>query len=238
MTRAYRNDLRAAQAEQTRERIVEALAEQLGEGMEDFSIPRVAERAGVSVRTVYHHLPNRDAQIEAVARWLDRRITGAEPPPETLDDVLAMLARIVQLAVQRRVEVRAQLVPGVARLVRERRRRAREKGVERAIARHCTPAEARLAAAAANLLIGADTGFALADRYGLDDDDMIETHQWMVRAVIEAIRRGDVPRTKGATPAVKAQPAAGEGPPAGARGGAPRSRSTPSAARRRAGGSR
>jgi AcrR family transcriptional regulator len=237
MTRAYRNDLRAAQAEQTRERIVSALAEQLGEGMEDFSIPRVAERASVSVRTVYHHLPNREAQIEAVARWLDGRITGSEPPPETLDEIVAMLQRIVQRAIGRRVEVRAQLVPGVARLVRERRRRAREKGVERAIARHCTPAEARLAAAAANLLIGADIGFALSDRYGLDDDDMIETHQWMVSALVETIRRGDVPRPKGSR-APKGPAVAGPAPRAAARAAAPRSRSTPSGARPRAGGSR
>ncbi len=77
MTRVYRSELRTEQAERTRERILEALVEQLGEGNEDFSIPRVAERAGVSVRTVYHHFPNRDAQIEAVARWLDGRFAAS-----------------------------------------------------------------------------------------------------------------------------------------------------------------
>src|SRR5260370_5138546 len=42
----------------------------------DFSIPDVARAAGVSVRTVYHHFPNRDAQLEAVARWLDDQIVS------------------------------------------------------------------------------------------------------------------------------------------------------------------
>ncbi len=224
MTRAYRSELRAEQAERTRERIVEALVEQLGEGLEEFSISRVAERAGVSVRTVYHHFPNREAQIEAVARWLDARITANEPPPASLDDVLPMLARIVRRAAANERQVRAQLVPGVARLVRERRRRARERGVEKVLVEACGSRAGRLAAAVVNLLIGADIGFALSDRYGLEREEMIATHQWMVRAVIDAVRRGDVPSV--------------EAPPADAPAASPRSRSTPSGARPRGGGSR
>jgi AcrR family transcriptional regulator len=196
MTRAYRSDLRAEQAERTREKIVEALAEQLGEGLEDFSIPRVAERAGVSLRTVYHHFPNREAQVEAVARWLDQRISGAEPPPRSLDDVLAMAERIVHQAMANQSLVRAQLVPGVAKVVRERRRRARERGVLEAVVGASDQARGRLAAAAINVVFGADTGLALLDRFGIDGDDLLETHHWMVRVLVDAIRRGDLPRPK------------------------------------------
>lgn len=227
MTRAYRSDLRAEQAERTRERIVEALADQLGEGLEEFSIPRVAERAGVSVRTVYHHFPNREAQIEAVARWLDGRITGGEPPPASLGDILPMLARIVRRSVENQREVRAQLVPGVARHVRERRRRARERGIERLVVEHTELRAGRLAAAVLNLIIGADVAFALMDRYGLSDEDMVASHLWLVRVVLDAIRRRDVPTSD--------PPSA---PPAAERGASPRSRSTPSGARPKAGGSR
>src|SRR5262249_19594148 len=144
-----------------------------------FSIPRVAERAGVSVRTVYHHFPNRDAQIEAVARWLDGRITASEPPPETLDDVLPMVERIVRRAAANQSVVRAQLVPGVASVVRERRRRARDRALRGLVVEACGAAGGRLAAAALSTVIAADVGFALKDRQGLEDEEMIRTHLWM-----------------------------------------------------------
>jgi AcrR family transcriptional regulator len=193
MTRAYRSELRAEQAERTREKIIEALAEQLGEGLEDFSIPRVAERAGVSVRTVYHHYPNRDAQIEAVARWLDQRIAAGEPPPVTLDDILTMADRVVRRAYNNQRLVRAQLVPGVAKLVRERRRRARERGIEKIFVAQSDPVGGRLAAAAFNVAFGADTGLAMLDRFGVDGEELMTTHRWMLRVLLDAVRRGDVP---------------------------------------------
>ncbi|HZU81371.1 MAG TPA: helix-turn-helix domain-containing protein [Polyangiaceae bacterium] len=198
MTRAYRSELRAEQAERTRERILEALVEQLGEGLEDFSIPRVAERAGVSVRTVYHHFPNRDAQIEAVARLLDARITGGEPPPRALADVPDMAERIIRRAVDNMREVRAQLVPGVARLVRERRRREREAAIARAVAARCDAASAELVSAALVTLISAQIGIMLADRCGLGGESLIATHAWIVRVVVDAVMRGDVPRVEAA----------------------------------------
>src|SRR5215216_737500 len=53
-TRTYNSPLRAEQMEQTRERILEAAAEQLlEEGLEELSLPRAAQRARVSVPTIY-----------------------------------------------------------------------------------------------------------------------------------------------------------------------------------------
>lgn len=194
MTRVYRSELRTEQAERTRERILEALVEQLGEGKEDFSIPRVAERAGVSVRTVYHHFPNREAQIEAVARWLDGRIAGNEPGPGTLEDVPSMAERIIRRAVNNMVEMRAQLAPGVAKLVRERRRRGRESAIARVVGARFDAQSARLVTAALVTLVNAQVGLILADKCGLSGEALVATHAWIVRVVVDAIARGDVPR--------------------------------------------
>ena len=79
MPRNYRSPLREKQASETRAAIVAALAEQvLDHGMVDFSIPRLAERAGVSVRTVYRYFPNREDLLNAVVSGLARlsAITG------------------------------------------------------------------------------------------------------------------------------------------------------------------
>ena len=195
MTRAYKSELRTEQAAQTRERIVAALVEQLGEGGDEFSIPDVAERAGVSVRTVYHHFPNREAQIEAAAAWLDARIAGNEAGPTTLADVPAMAERIIARALENEPIVRAQLVPGVARHVRDRRRRAREQAIARAVAAEADGEAGKLAAAALVTLISAELGFAIKDRFGLDGEQTAAAHTWIIRVVVDAIRRGDTPQT-------------------------------------------
>lgn len=193
MTRAYRSELRTKQAASTRDQILAALVEQLAEGVEEFSIPRVADRAGVSVRTIYHYFPNRESQIEAVAEYLDTRLTGNEPGPASLTDITPMAARIVHRSLENLTELRAQLVPGVARAVREQRGRGREQAIARAVGKSCEPAAAKLAAAALSTAISADIGVALLDRYRLDPQQTEVTVVWMVGVLVDAIRRGDVP---------------------------------------------
>jgi AcrR family transcriptional regulator len=77
--RPYRQKQRAAQQEETRLRIVEAmmaLHEELGP--RDTTIAAVAERAGVQRLTVYRHFPDADAMFRAcTAHWL-----SLHPPPE------------------------------------------------------------------------------------------------------------------------------------------------------------
>jgi AcrR family transcriptional regulator len=51
--RQYRSPLRGEQQQQTRERILEAAVAQIAEeGLAELTVPLVAERAGVSLRTV------------------------------------------------------------------------------------------------------------------------------------------------------------------------------------------
>lgn len=54
-TRQYRSELRTEQAEETRERILDAAGRVMATGVASMSIPAVAREAGVSVPTVYRH---------------------------------------------------------------------------------------------------------------------------------------------------------------------------------------
>ena len=54
-TRAYRSELRAEQAEETRGRILDAAGRVMATGVASLSVPAVAREAGVSVPTVYRH---------------------------------------------------------------------------------------------------------------------------------------------------------------------------------------
>jgi AcrR family transcriptional regulator len=73
--RPYHSPLRARQAAGTREEILRALAAEFAEGgVRDFSVARVAERAGVSERTVYRHFPTRDALLEGLGQWVNAHL--------------------------------------------------------------------------------------------------------------------------------------------------------------------
>ena len=67
--RRYRLERRAENAEQTRRRIVEATqALHSEQGIYATSMTQIAERAGVSVGTVYHHFPTYQDAVAACGR--------------------------------------------------------------------------------------------------------------------------------------------------------------------------
>jgi len=193
LKRDYDNTLRRKQAEETRDRILEAMIDQLGRGVHEFSIQQVAADAGVSIRTIYLHFPNRDSQIEAVAARLDAKLTGSEQGPKDLEDVPIVVERTLRQGSRHMRELRAQVTSGLATEVRKRRRRARDRAVEAAVATNCDPSNARLAAAAINVINSAEVGLGLVDRYGLDIDEAAKTIVWVIRIIIDAIKRKDLP---------------------------------------------
>ena len=147
----------------------------------------------MSLQTVYHYFPNRDAQIEAVTALLEERLTRNEPGPRTVADLPAVAERIIRQAAAQLPEVRAQTASGIAREVRARRRRQRERAIEKAIAASCPKDATRLVVAAVSVLISAEFAIGLADRFGLAGEDLIGTFTWMASVAAEAIARGDLP---------------------------------------------
>jgi len=190
MSRGYKSSLRARQAASTREHIVAALVEELGSSAE-LSIDRVASRAGVSIRTVYHHFPNRAAQTAAIAAHLDAK-QPTEPGPSSLVELPILTARLSHHALANVTELRAQLAPDVAKL-REPRRRAREQAIARAAAKQCEPAVAKLVGAALAALVSPELAAALVDRHKLDAGAAEITISWLVQIAVDAVRNGEVP---------------------------------------------
>jgi AcrR family transcriptional regulator len=81
-TRPYDNRLRQEQAQGTADRIVAALCDLLiEERPANVSIPEVAKRAGVSVRTVYSHFPTKDDLFEALSPYVARTYFDAYQGP-------------------------------------------------------------------------------------------------------------------------------------------------------------
>jgi len=192
--RGYDNAFRREQAERTRERILEALIDQLGQGRQDFSAADVAAAAGVSQRTVYQHFPDREAQIKAVISALEARLAHEVATPRSLDDVPDFAERLIRLGASHVREMRAQVAGALASELRGRRRQERDRAVAAAVGATCDdPKAARLAAAAVNVLTSAEISLGMIDRFGIRGEDLIRTHAWIIRTLVEAIKRGDLP---------------------------------------------
>ena len=98
-TRPYESPLRAEQMEQTRLRILEATADVLADDeVEEVTVPVVAMRARVSVRTVYRHFPTKDALFDAFGEWAEESFQLVLLSyPETLEAVRRMAPELYRI---------------------------------------------------------------------------------------------------------------------------------------------
>jgi TetR/AcrR family transcriptional regulator, regulator of autoinduction and epiphytic fitness len=91
-------DGRTVRAERTRQALVDALLSLLDEGQLRPTAERIAERAGVSERSVFQHFPDREQFFEAVARQQYERVM---PTLRPVDASLPLDARLDAFVEQR-----------------------------------------------------------------------------------------------------------------------------------------
>lgn len=181
--RAYHSPRREAGAQATRDRITAAFAAQLGEpGRAELSVPEAADTAGVSVRTVYHHFPDRSARLAAVAEWVDRQLHPDGFIPTTPADLPELARRAYESAERHDALVRAHYATsGLAGEVRRQRRGPRIAGIAEALRSiGADPAHTDRAIALVAHLTSAEAGIPLVDVHGL-------THAEAGEAVAQAI---------------------------------------------------
>jgi TetR/AcrR family transcriptional regulator, regulator of autoinduction and epiphytic fitness len=97
-------DGRTARAERTRQALVDALLGLLDEGNPKPTAAEIAERAGVSERSLFQHFPDREALFEAVARQQYERVMptlhpvdASLPLDERIDHFTRQRARLYEL---------------------------------------------------------------------------------------------------------------------------------------------
>jgi TetR/AcrR family transcriptional regulator of autoinduction and epiphytic fitness len=96
-------DGRTVRAERTRQALVDALFGLLEDGELRPTAERIAERAGVSERSVFQHFPDREALFEAVSHQQYERVVkevepvdASRPLDERLDAFVAQRARLFE----------------------------------------------------------------------------------------------------------------------------------------------
>ncbi|HUS29006.1 MAG TPA: helix-turn-helix domain-containing protein [Kofleriaceae bacterium] len=88
---------RAAMADETRIRILDACVAILARGVAELSIPAVAREAGVSVPTVYRNFPDKKTLVAETAEYLRSR-RGTYSTPTKLEDLADVIRKNFEAA--------------------------------------------------------------------------------------------------------------------------------------------
>ena len=196
-----RRATRATDAEDsttTVDRILAALVEVILEGgLPGFSVQEVADRAGISHRTVYRHFPTREALLEGLAEAVGRRMDerGGIDQPAGLDELsIAVLANFALFSRDARaVEAGVRFGVGTAVETRDQQRRTDQfRDLVAGGVPGIAPADAAMAGAVIRQIASSRSWLALREA-GLDDQAAARAAAWAVAVLVDALSGGRTP---------------------------------------------
>jgi AcrR family transcriptional regulator len=184
--------IREQQATVTRERILAAVADLIErDGVEDLTVPEVAEASGASLRTVYRYYPTREELLEAAGRWIGDELLQ-HPYPQSLDDVADLYQQGCREFDERPGLVRALAFSQLGRRVRGYRRRERLTSIRQALRRELKGTDERQLRQAEAVLAYLHNMLAytsLRDESGLSGEEIGEAIGWAIRTLVADLRK-------------------------------------------------
>jgi len=195
------SDLRTRQLALARRAILEACADLVTERRHlDFPMKDVAERAGVSLRTVYNHFPTREDLLDALGKAFDEEMSDRGGPSATDLHTRADLLRAVSVNLRLFDELggisEAFAQMPLADAGRNSGRRARtELIVEhiKTLMPDVPEADATEIALMLRHLLSHRSWFWLSREYGLTTEQVSQVVAWAIATLIDAAQSGDLP---------------------------------------------
>jgi AcrR family transcriptional regulator len=189
--RTYSSPLRAEQAEQTRARIVQAAVDLLAEGdAGDLSMAEVAERAGVSVRTVYRSFATKDDLLDGVIDWINADIVRrGGSPPVARGDYEGGTAAVIEAIFEIEPLYRALFATSAGRESHRRSAVFRREGLGRAYSAEMAGLDddaARRLGAVLHLVASSNGALFMKDYWDLSPQDVGRVMQWAIRVLADA----------------------------------------------------
>ena len=168
--------------------------------MFEFSIQAVADRAGVTHRTVYNYFPTREALNDAFAEHVEallaeRGVAQAERGVgvEGLPKLAGQFHRLVGANA---ADLQSYVMMTIATGKAARVFRDRSKKIEKLIDEEFGPLDpgvAKLVTSAVRMFISSSGWFLLSKHHGLTPAEAGRVSEWAVRTLLDAARSGDVP---------------------------------------------
>ena len=189
--------------ERTRRAILDALADVIVDaGGPGFSVQQVAERAGVTHRTVYNHFPTREAMNDALADHVEEVMASSgrrEPPtPTSAASLVPMIADAYAEFDAHEAPVRAYVILMLASRRPARVHRRRTRAFEAVIARDTAPpapVTPRGLTAAVRMFLSSTGWHVLTEQLGLSAADAATTATWAAQTLLDAARPTTTTRT-------------------------------------------
>jgi TetR/AcrR family transcriptional regulator, cholesterol catabolism regulator len=199
--------LRDEQRALTRQKVLAAVLELVGEGsLDELSVPAVSQRSGVSLATIYRYFPTRDELLAAAAEEPSRQALTRQPARRPDDDDLATFQRAMWHEFAGNLPLlRHQIASTAGREMRTARLdRSRELLADHLARQGLDPhmAEGQRLISLLLLVNGSLALVELHDRQGLDVDEALDRSLWATRALIDASRTTSGPdrsRERGST---------------------------------------
>lgn len=193
-SRSYSSPLRAEQAAATRDRIIDATVELL-QGVDPgaFGMPEVADRAGVSVRTVYRAFPTKDDLLDGVLATIKERFDRiAGSPPATRQEFDTSVPDAVRAVFELEPLYRALFATAAGREAHQGAAAARRPSFEAAFAEDLAGLpedQVRLIVSLLHLVTSSRSVLWLKDYAGLDVEEAGAAVEWAVATFANAARR-------------------------------------------------
>jgi len=189
------NQLRAAQAQATRARILEATVNVMARGVASVSIPAVAREAGVSVPTVYRHFGTKRNLLAALFPHVVRRAGIDELiPPRSIDELRQGVRVLFDRIDSAGDLARAAMASPAAEEVRRVDMPARLEMSRRladSIVPKLTPGDRDRIARLLTILISASALRVWRDHLGSTVEEAANDIDWVISAAIAASTRSE-----------------------------------------------
>ena len=193
----------------TYERIIDALTELVLEGgLPEFSVQEVADRAGVSVRTVYRYFPTRESLLQGLVTHVRELLAsrgGRDYQPdwgldELCEGIIRKFAAFDEIADS--MEASLSFAEG-ARLTVEGRQRRTEavRAVVATVLEGHDEQEIEVMSALVRILVSSRVWLGFRDTSDIDGRQAGVAAAWAVQTLMKAAREGEGPQVLAPSPA-------------------------------------
>ncbi|MEX1043194.1 MAG: TetR/AcrR family transcriptional regulator [Acidimicrobiia bacterium] len=197
--------LRDQQRRIAQERILEATAEEiLANGLMDLSMQAVADRAGVSHRTVYNHFESKERLVEELAQYASDEMAraGAIDLPDDLDQLPEAIERnwrvfeaagVKSEALARVMVEQAAEGRGFSASESSQRRTAALRRALNDLRPDLDSQQVEAIMALIRVHVSFHSWYRLTHEFGLDSETAGEVSAWGFRVMRDALTRGEGP---------------------------------------------
>lgn len=194
MRRSPPPPLRERHKEATRDIILRAAADVVAtRGIHAFTVQEVADRAGISHRSVYRYFPTREALVEGLYTfaeqmalpWANKLSPVLEDVPVLAMNPFVMFDREPNII---RASVMARLTTGYQPQARIQRTKGFEAGMRR-LTQNLDAQEFRRTFALLRLLVSSNAWLVFREDFGLSGEEMTKAVSWAVNVLIQDLKR-------------------------------------------------